>query len=134
MSDVNGNGNSAATGLVNSQAVEAIQQVLQLIGDGRHPFAAAAASQTMAHALGIALQNAVTNQQHCHMLRNAMATAAAKAVLEGRTEVAGEMFRLAGSPLMNPTLDVELAQLRAALAELPAPPETPGSTAAPRAA
>jgi hypothetical protein len=134
MSDVNGNGSSAATGLVNSQAVEAIQQVLQLIGDGRHPFAAAAASQAMAHALGIALQNAVTHQQHCQMLRNAMATAAAKALLEGRTEAAEAVLKLAGSPLVNPTLDFELAQLRAAWTDRPALPEASGSSAVPRAA
>ena len=127
MSDVNGNGNSAATGLVNSQAVEGIQQVLKLIDEGRHPFAAAAASQTIAHALGIALQNAVANQQHCNMLRNALITAAAKALLEGRNEAAGELLRLAESPVMNPKLDMELAQLRASWADMPTPPEAPHS-------
>lgn len=127
MSDVTDNGNSAATGLVNSQAVQAIQQVQKLIDEGRHPFAAAAASQTVAHALAIALQNAVANQQHCHMLRNAMTTAAAKAMLEGRTEAAEAVLKLAASPLMNPTLDVELAQLRASWADMPTPPETPHS-------
>jgi hypothetical protein len=127
MSDANGNGNSAATGLVNSQAVQAIQQVQKLIDEGRHPFAAAAASQTIAHALGIALQNAVANQQHCNMLRNAVVTAAAKAVLEGRAEVASELLKLAELPVMNPKLDVELAQLRASWADIPTPPDAPQS-------
>ena len=127
MSDDNGNGISAAKGLVNSQAVQGIQQAQKLIDEGRHPFAAAAATQTIAHALGIALQNAVANQQHCQMLRNAMVTAAAKAVVEGRTEAAGELLRLAESPVMNPKLDMELAQLRASWADMPTPPERPSS-------
>ena len=125
MSDPEARGGPAATGLVNGQAIQAIQQVQKLIGEGREPFVAAAASQAVVQALGVALQNAVANQQNCHMLRNAMTTAAAKAMLEGRSEAAEAVLKLAASPLMNPTLDVELAQLRASWAEAAASPEAP---------
>ena len=78
----------------------------------------AAAFQTIAHALGLALHNAVARQQHSAMLRNALTTAAATALLDGRTEQAEAVLKLADSRLVNPTFDAEVGQLQGAVSQL----------------
>lgn len=105
-------------GAVNDQVVDAVQQVQQMLASAQQPFAAAAAYQTIAHALGLALHNAVARQQHSHMLRNALTTAAATALLEGRTSQAEAVLKLAESPLVNPTFESELGQLTTAVTQL----------------
>ena len=53
----------------------------------------------MTHAIALALQNTVLQQQHDHMLRNALTTAAASSLLEGRREEAEAVMRLADERL-----------------------------------
>lgn len=97
---------------------DAGQQLQELLARAQQPFAAAAAYQTIAHALGLALHNAVARQQHSHMLRNALTTAAATALLEGRTSQAEAVLKLAESPLINPTFEAEVGQLTSAMTQL----------------
>lgn len=124
----------------NDQVVDAVQQVNDLLRGSRQPFAAGAAYQALAHAVSLAMHNAVQQQQHSFTLRCAMTTAAATALLEGRTEQAEAVMKLAESPLMNPGIDVQIDSLKAALASLreeiertvsavPEPAAAPASTA-----
>ncbi|MGE0497962.1 MAG: RebB family R body protein [Ramlibacter sp.] len=103
---------------VNDQITDSVTQVQATLAGMQAPFAAAAAYQTIAHALGLALHNAVARQQHSHMLRNALTTAAATALLDGRTDQAEAVLKLAESPLVNPSLSTELGQLQSAVAQL----------------
>jgi hypothetical protein len=103
---------------LNDQVSDALDQVQKTLEGMQQPFASAAAVHTITHALGLALHNAVARQQHSHMLRNALTTAAAMALLEGQTERAQAVLKLAESPLVNPTFDAEVGQLQSAVANL----------------
>lgn len=120
----------------NDQVTDAVQQVHDLLAGFQQPFAAGAAYQAVSHALGLALHNAVVQQQHSYTLRNALTTAAATALLDGRTEQAEAVLKLAESPLVNPSFEVQIGQLQAAMGRLreemertlaaaPVPPEQP---------
>ena len=106
------------TDSLNDQVTDALAQVQETLAGMQQPFASAAATQTIAHALGLALHNAVARQQHSHILRNALTTAAAMALLDGQGERAQAVLKLAESPLVNPTFDAEIGQLQSAVANL----------------
>ena len=103
---------------VNDQITDAVEQINAAVKGMQTPFATGAACHAITHALSLALQNAVLRQQHCHILRNALTTAAANAILDGRLEQAEAVMKLAESPLVNPSLDSEIAQLRGAMSGL----------------
>jgi hypothetical protein len=103
---------------LNDQIRDSLDQLQRTLEGMQQPVAAGASLQTVAHALGLALLNTVARQQHSHMLRNAMTAAAARALLDGRTDQAEAVLKLAESPLVNPTFEAEVAQLRSALAGL----------------
>jgi len=69
--DTDGSGKSG-NDLVNDQIRDSVAQVQQLLDGMQRPFAAATTFNIVAHALSLALQNAVTRQQHSQMLRNAL--------------------------------------------------------------
>lgn len=102
----------------NDQVTDAVQQVRDLLAGFQQPFAAGAAYQAVSHALALALHNAVVQQQHSYTLRNALTTAAATALLEGRTEQAEAVLKLAESPLVNPSFEVQIGQLQTAMGRL----------------
>lgn len=102
----------------NDQVLDAIDQIQQSLTGLAQPVAAAAAFNMVTHALGLALHNAVARQQHSHMLRSALTTAAAAALLDGRTEQAQAVLQLAESPLVNPTFEAEVGQLQQAVTNL----------------
>jgi len=102
----------------NDQIRDSVEQLQKTMAGAGQPFMLAAAYQTIAHALGLALQNAVAQQQHSHMLRTAMTTAAANAMLEGRTAEAEAVLKLAESRLVNPAVGEELTQLQAVVRSL----------------
>jgi hypothetical protein len=109
---------SEAVHAVNDQITDAVAQVNAAVQGMQVPFATGAACHAIAHALSLALHNAVLRQQHSHILRNALTTAAANAMLEGRMEQGEAVMKLAESPLVNPSLDTEIAQLRGAISGL----------------
>ena len=100
---------------INDQVRDSVLQLEALLGRQSGPFAQAAAYQTITHAIALGMQNAVAQQQHGHMLRTALTTAAAKALLEGRREEAEAVLKLAESRLVNPDVGAELARLQATL-------------------
>ena len=75
----------------------------------------AAALQSMAVALSLALHNAVAEQQNGQILRMALTTVAAKAILHGRREEADEILKLANSPLVVPDFSRIIAEFRSYL-------------------
>ena len=77
----------------------ASQSVLSAV-DGR-PLETAAL-QCLALALSLTLQNAVADQQQGQILRTALTTAAAKAILQGKKAEAEELLALAQSRLVVP--------------------------------
>jgi hypothetical protein len=91
---------------LNDQIRDSLDQLQRTLEGMQQPVAAGASLQTVAHALGLALLNTVARQQHSHMLRNAMTAAAARALLDGRTDQAEAVLKLAESPLVNPTFEV----------------------------
>lgn len=103
---------------VNDQVTDSVAQLQHSLDGLAQPFAAAAAYQAVAHTLGLALQNAVARQQHSHILRTALTTAAAAAILDGRVDQAQAVLKLAESSLANPSFETEVAQLQVALAGL----------------
>lgn len=109
-------GDTEQTGTaLNDQITDAIAQIGQSVIGMQRPFATAAAYQMISHALSLAVQNAVTQQQHSHMLRSALTTAAAKAMLAGKTSEAEAVLKLAESQLVNPDFAAEIGQMREAI-------------------
>lgn len=106
----------------NDQVRDSVRQVDALLRGQLAPFTAAVTFQALAQAVALGMQNAVAQQQHAHMLRSALTTAAARALLDGKREEAEAVLKLAESRLVNPDVSEELAKLqetlRSALAEL----------------
>jgi hypothetical protein len=78
---------------VNSQITDAVSQINEAVGGSAESQARAMADQVMAHAIGLAMQNAVPQQQQAYILRNAVTTAAARAILESSPEEAMRFAR-----------------------------------------
>jgi hypothetical protein len=97
---------------LNDQIRDAVEQLNASL-DGMKPgVIEAVAYQTMAHAVALALQNTVLQQQHDHMLRNALTTAAASALLDGKREEAEAVLKLADEKLgRNQNLSEEIAKV-----------------------
>lgn len=74
-----------------------------------------AALQSMAVALSLALNSAVAEQQHGQILRTALTTAAAKAILAGKAPEAKEILSLAESRLVVPDLSAVMSEVKAYL-------------------
>jgi hypothetical protein len=72
------------------------------------PQARGLADQLMAHAIGLAMQNAVAQQQQAYVLRNVMTTAAARAILESSPE---EALRFARDALCGDDIAQTLERL-----------------------
>lgn len=106
---------SAPPDQVNDQIRDAVRQAALLMEAAGRPFAQAAAAQAIVHALGLAAHNIVAQQQHGHMLRNALTSAAARAFLEGKREEAEAVLKLAESRLVTVDVAEELGRLLVAL-------------------
>jgi len=73
---------------VNSQISDAVKQIQSMINDTSNEFSEAVSQQVTAHAVGLAMQNAVAQQQELYILRNAIVTAAANAIIESNPKEA----------------------------------------------
>ncbi len=106
---------SAPPDQVNDQIRDAVRQAALLMEEAGRPFAQAAAAQAIIQALGLAAHNLVAQQQHGYLLRNAMTSAAARALLEGKREEAEAVLKLAESRLVTIDVTEELGRLLVAL-------------------
>jgi hypothetical protein len=93
---------------VNSQITDAVAQVHATVLGSSEAQARAMADQVMAHAIGLAMQNAVAQQQQAYILRNAVTTAAAQAVLDASPE---DVLRFAREMLSNDDVAQTLERL-----------------------
>lgn len=93
---------------VNCQVTDAVAQVNATVVSSSEALARAMADQVMAHAIGLAMQNAVAQQQQLYMLRNALTTAATRAILESNPE---EALRFAGEALKGDDIAQTLERL-----------------------
>jgi len=100
---------------LNSQIADALEQINATLGGLDRGLITAAAYQTIAQAIALGLQNAVAQQQQAYILRNALTTAAATAILEGKKDEADAVLRLAESRMISPSFSTEIADLLAAL-------------------
>ncbi len=82
-------------GELNDQISDAVAQLNASFKGMGPSVPEAIAFQAMAHAVALALQNTVLQQQHDHMLRNSLTTAAAASLLEGKREEAEAVLKLA---------------------------------------
>ena len=114
---------------VNDQIRDAVREATLLMEEAGRPFAHAAAVQAIVQALGLAAHNIVAQQQHGNLLRNALTSAAARALLEGRREEAEAVLKLAESRLVTTDVAEELGRL---LVVLKAALESPSATHAGR--
>ncbi|MEA2837664.1 MAG: Killing trait [Bradyrhizobium sp.] len=100
------------TNALNDQIRDAVEQLNASFEGMRSNVSEAAAYQAMAHAVALALQNTVLQQQHDHMLRNALTTAAASSLLEGRRDEAEAVLKLADERLgRQQNLSDEIAKI-----------------------
>lgn len=76
--DINFEGNSS---FVNSQVVDSIKEINNLLEEGRGSLTSIS-GQILTHAAGMAMLNVVNQQQQMFMLQNTVTTVAAKAMLE----------------------------------------------------
>ena len=99
----------------NDQVRDALRQIDGMLGGQAAPFTAAVTFQALAHAVALGMHNAVAQQQHSHMLRSALTTAAARALLDGKCEEAEAVLKVAESRLVNPDVGEEVSRLQDAL-------------------
>jgi enamine deaminase RidA (YjgF/YER057c/UK114 family) len=100
------------TGALNDQIRDAVDQIAASFKGIGPQITDAVAYQTLAHAVAMALHNNVIQQQHDHMLRNAMTTAAASALLDGKREEAEAVLKLADERLgRQQNLSEEIAKI-----------------------
>lgn len=71
---------------VNDQITDAVAQVRHLIAGFEDDAGKAIALQVLSHAVGLAIYNAVAQQQQLYTLRNAVTVAAVKAILASDPE------------------------------------------------
>lgn len=76
---------------VNDQITDSITQIQKMLADDNGENVQAFSYQLMAHAIGLAMYNAVHQQQQRYILQNAITTAASKAILEASPEKALKM-------------------------------------------
>ena len=93
---------------VNNQITDAVSQTDETVRGSAKAHAQAMADQVMAQAIGLAMQNAVAQQQQSYILRNAVTTAAARAILESSPE---EALRFAREVLANDDVAATLERL-----------------------
>lgn len=77
-----------STNSINDQINDAVSQIRQSLQGISESFGQSTAYHMVGHAVGLAMLNAVSKQQHDYILRNAITTAAVKATLESNPEEA----------------------------------------------
>lgn len=92
---------AAAASAMNDQITDALNQLHAILAGGDKSAIQAATYQTLVHGLALAMHNAVAEQQHNHILRMAMTTSAAKAILAGRKAEAEAILELGRTQLAS---------------------------------
>lgn len=122
---------------INDQIKDSVSQIQKSIMGVFESQGQAAAYQMMAHAIGLAMLNAVSNQQHAYILKNAITTAAVKAVLKSNPEEAIKLAdkMLAGQDIVSTFSGLkdmmdDILEIMAKMKEEAAPPPPKGEAKA----
>lgn len=97
---------------LNDQVRDALLQLQATLGSADTSVFQVAAYQTFVHVVSLAMHNAVAEQQQSHILRMALTTSAAKAILAGRKDEAESILELARTRLASFDLPNLLAEVR----------------------
>ena len=100
---------------LNDQITDSVAQIEKLIADNGGAQSKAIADQLTVQALSLAMQNAVAQQQHEYILKNAIVTAAAKAVLKSSPQ---DALALAEKALSGTDVVSTLASIKDLLGEI----------------
>ena len=100
---------------LNDQIQDAVSQLQSILSGTEQSTLQAAAYQAFVQVVTMAMHNAVAEQQHGQILRMAMTTSAANAILVGRKAEAESLLELARSRLVAPDCSELLAQVRQAI-------------------
>ena len=103
---------SSSGSALNDQVRDALSQLQAILGSSDASLFQVAAYQTFVHVIALAMHNAVAEQQQGHILRMALTTSAANAILAGRKEEAEGILELAHSRLASFDLPHLLAEVR----------------------
>jgi len=118
----NGSPTEADAAAAAQQAADAMEAAMasarKLLEDAGQNGFQFAAYQAAVGAMTLTLQNAVAEQQHAHIVRMAVTTAAANAILEGRKAEADEILALATARLTSPPVTELMAQIRTCIDSL----------------
>ena len=103
---------------VNDQITDAVNQANASVAGASAATAHAMAQQMMAQAIGLAMQNAVHQQQQRYILRNAATSAASRAIMQGDPEKA---MALAKEMLDEPDIGQTLSELKRLMDDIAKP-------------
>lgn len=94
---------------LNNQIIDSIEFLKKVISGTEEENVMAIAYQIMAHAAGMAMLNAVNQQQQMYILQNAVTTATAKSALEKSPE---EAIKIINASLNNSTMIETIKELK----------------------
>jgi hypothetical protein len=103
---------AAAESFRNDQITDALRQLHAILAGADESTIQVAAYLSFVHVVALAMHNAVAEQQHAHILRMALTTSAANAILAGRKAEAEAVLELSRSKLISPDLSALLTQVR----------------------
>lgn len=78
---------------INDQIADSVAELQKMLLDNKDGNMQALSYQIMAHSAGLAMLNAVFQQQQMYIIQNAVTTATAKAVLESKPEEAVKIVK-----------------------------------------
>ena len=78
---------------INDQVTDSVAELQKMLLENKEGNMQAISYQIMAHAAGLAMLNAVYQQQQMYILQNAVTTATAKAVLESKPDEAVKIVK-----------------------------------------
>ena len=112
---------------LNDQVTDSVAQIEKLIADNGGAQSKAIADQLTVHALSLAMQNAVAQQQHEYILKNAIVTAAAKAILKSNPE---DALAFAEKALSGNDVVSTIAEIKDLMGEIDLETDKPNNTSA----
>jgi len=103
---------------MNDQIRDALEQLQTILAGADSTVFQAAVSQTFAHVVALTMHNAVAEQQQNNILRLALTTSAANAILAGKRAEAEGILELARTHVAAPDLSGMLTQIRSIIEEI----------------
>jgi hypothetical protein len=106
------------TDATNSPIADALRLIDESVMGSSDAVSTAVAYQLMVHAVALAMQNAVTQQQQVYALRNAVTAAAATAILQSKPQEAEAILALADKQLGDGSITRTLVELQTLMTQV----------------